>query len=80
MVYNNTQKITLLAMFVIYWKHSFNFSGRKTPFSVMIPAIKEAGVISKAGFQQEIPEIKFIEYFYITYYTIKFNIYFVHLE
>lgn len=36
---------------------SRNFSGLKTPTSVMIPVIKAAGVTSKAGFQQVIPAI-----------------------
>ena len=30
-------------------------SGRKTPFSVTMPVIKDFGVTSKAGFQHTIP-------------------------
>lgn len=38
--------------------NSFNFSVAKTPFSVIIPVIKLAGVTSNDGFQQLIPETR----------------------
>lgn len=37
---------------------SLSLSGANTPFSVMIPVIKAAGVTSNEGFQQLMPEIK----------------------
>jgi len=47
---------------IYYYKLGFAFknaessAGVKTPFSVIIPSINEAGVTSKAGFHTEIPK------------------------
>lgn len=47
-----------------------NSAGLKTPFSVIIPAIRFAGVTSNAGFQQLIPGIKYQIYKKIFTHTI----------
>ena len=48
-------KIQLVLIEVEFLNKSINSEGWYTPFSVIIPAIREAGVTSNAGFQQEIP-------------------------